>query len=100
VEQSAKHDSQLARLSPTGPGRKADNSELDSMDIGSAVAERVQEKASANQKELGRTKVSAWLALAAVAVYFLVPAVRPITLAAKLIIVLLLIALSLSNRLR
>jgi len=76
------------------------NSELDSRDIGSAVAERVQEKASANQKELGRTKVSAWLALAAVAVYFLVPAVRPITLAAKLIIVLLLIALSLSNRLR
>jgi hypothetical protein len=76
------------------------NSELDSREVVSAVAERVQEKANANQKEAVRNKVSAGLMLAAVAVYFLVPAARPIALAAKLIIVLMLIVWSLTNRLR
>jgi hypothetical protein len=76
------------------------NSELDSNEVDTAVAERVQEKVNGNQKEFGRNKVSAGLMLAAVAVYFLVPAVRPVALASKLIIVLMLIVWSLSNRLR
>jgi hypothetical protein len=76
------------------------NSELGSKEVDSAVAERVQEKVTANQKEAGRNKTSALLSLAAVAVYFLVPAARPVALATKLIIVLLLIVSSLASRLR
>jgi hypothetical protein len=76
------------------------NSELDSKEVDSAVAERVQEKANANRKEKGRIKVSAWLALAAVVVYFLVPLVYPIAIGTKLFIVLLLVSLSFSHRLR
>jgi hypothetical protein len=75
-------------------------SELDSRQVDIAVAERVQEKAIANQKEVGHIKVSSWLSLAAVAIYFLVPVVRPIAIGAKLFVVVMLIVLSLRNRMR
>jgi len=76
------------------------NSELDSKEVETVVAERAQEKAAATKKEVRGIKVSAWLLLAAVAVYFLVPAVPPITIRVKLFIVLMLISLSFSFRRR
>jgi hypothetical protein len=76
------------------------SSELDSREVITAVAEFAQEKAAATKKEVRRIKVSVWLLLAAVAVYFLVPAVPPITIGVKLFTVLMLISLSFSFRRR
>jgi hypothetical protein len=76
------------------------NAELDSREIDSAVAERAKEKADANEKELGRLKISLALGLTAAVIYFLVPAAQMGGTAIKLIIVFLIIGLSLAVRLR
>jgi hypothetical protein len=76
------------------------NSLLDSKEIETAVAQRAQEKVFTDRKEVARLKVSGWLGLAALGILLFVPAAGPVAGAVKWGVVLLLIGLSLANRLR
>ena len=76
------------------------NALLDSKEIETAVAQRAQEKVLRERKEVARLKVSALLVLAAFGVLYYVKVEGPVESAIRWGVVLLLLGLSVLNRMR
>jgi hypothetical protein len=76
------------------------NALLDSKEIEAAVAQRAQEKVFRERKEVARLKVSALLVLAALGVLYYVKVEGPVEGAIRWGVVLLLLGLSILNRMR